>query len=117
MKSNKGEMFKRSTLVTICSALRLFFQEDKSRKTHFNILGDGFDDSAPVFKAFLRKCRKEDTGTITHKEGIEKGDIEKMYQHPLALWPDTPHGLLNKVWVPDHLVLLHAEEEAKTSDN
>ena len=58
-----------------------------------------FSSSAAVFSAVVTDLKKKGLGDTKHKPVICREDLVKLYSPShIALNPDTPSGLLNKVW-------------------
>ncbi|XP_023819623.1 uncharacterized protein LOC111948906 [Oryzias latipes] len=124
--------FENYTATTLNESLRLFYASVQSTKEggeysvaslrslraginrhlrDVNIISDTvFKSSNAVFKAIMKRYRKSGKDTSSHHPRIPESDLEKI-RCSSALSPDTPLGLVRKVWFDIQLCLARRGRE------
>ncbi|XP_023806613.2 uncharacterized protein LOC110014204 [Oryzias latipes] len=131
-QKNMDINFENYTATTLNESLRLFYASVQSTKEggeysvaslrslraginrhlrDVNIISDTvFKSSNAVFKAIMKRYRKSGKDTSSHHPRIPESDLEKI-RCSSALSPDTPLGLVRKVWFDIQLCLARRGRE------
>jgi hypothetical protein len=88
----KGEKYKLTSFRQIKYGIGKFLM-----RKEIDIDSNDFSKSNTAFKALSVDLIKQGKGDVKHKPPIASGDLQKLYQHPRALNPETPFGLQKKV--------------------
>ncbi|CAI9739953.1 XP_029650369.1uncharacterized protein LOC115223832 isoform X1 [Octopus vulgaris] len=92
VRTQGGQFYSFSSLVALRHGLNRYLKT-------VNIVNDpAFRKSNMSFKVALKRLKEAGKGSIEHKEPISQADMATLYSHSQVFNPNTPEGLLNKVW-------------------
>ncbi|GAB1609177.1 uncharacterized protein LOC115223832 isoform X1 [Argonauta hians] len=92
VRTQGGQYYSFSSLVALRHGLNRYLKT-------VNIVNDpAFRKSNMSFKVALKRLKEAGKGSIEHKEPISQTDMATLYSHSQVFNPNTPEGLLNKVW-------------------
>lgn len=92
VRTQSGQYYSFSSLVALRHGLNRYLK-------NVNIVNDpAFRKSNLSFKVALKRLKEAGKGSIEHKEPISQADMATLYSHSQVFNPNTPEGLLNKVW-------------------
>lgn len=92
VRTQGGQFYSFSSLVALRHGLNRYLK-------NVNIVNDpAFRKSNLSFKVALKRLKEAGKGSIEHKEPISQADMATLYSHSQVFNPNTPEGLLNKVW-------------------
>lgn len=96
-RSKSGQLYSKSSLVSIRSSLNRYLNEPPCCRT-VDLTKDPELRSANVtLAAVLRRLEEQGAGPVVQKQAITRSDLRKLYGSSV-FDADTPFGLLNKVW-------------------
>lgn len=96
-RKEDGTRYKAGSFLTLRQGLRRHFSE----ANNIDIVNDKeFAYSTKVFKATMTDLRRRGLGAINHHSPITKTDMQKLYSGETCVFDvESPHGLLQKVWL------------------
>ena len=101
IRTVSGGYYSKSSLLAIRQGLNRHLKGLTTKNDGDSVLDIVVDmrfaSANRVFKAMLKKTREEGKGAVEHKPPLAPNDIKKLYKHE-TFDPNTPHGLLHKVW-------------------
>jgi len=96
-RSKSGQLYSKSSLVSIRSSLNRYLNEPPYRRT-LDLTKDPELRSANLaLAAVIRQLEERGAGPVVQKQAITHGDLRTLYARGV-FDPNTPFGLLNKVW-------------------
>ncbi|KAG7280758.1 hypothetical protein CRUP_037688 [Coryphaenoides rupestris] len=96
-RSKSGQLYSKSSLVSIRSSLNRYLNEPPYRRT-LDLTKDPELRSANLtLAAVIRQLEERGAGPVVQKQAITRGDLRTLYARGV-FDPNTPFGLLNKVW-------------------
>lgn len=96
VRKEDGEMMKSTSLTSLKYGLSKYLKDE----LEIDVQNDSdFTTSNNVYQAVLTDLKKKGLGSVEHKPNICQEDLQKLYDPSnVATNPDTPSGLLHKVW-------------------
>ncbi|XP_075997668.1 uncharacterized protein LOC142991420 [Genypterus blacodes] len=96
-RSKSGQLYSKSSLISIRSSLNRFLNEPPYCRT-LDLTKDPELRSANLtLAAVIRRLEEQGAGPVVQKQAITRADLRKLYESSVFN-VDTPFGLLNKVW-------------------
>lgn len=96
-RSKSGQLYSKSSLISIRSSLNRYLNEPPYCRT-LDLTKDPELRSANLaLAAVIRRLEEQGAGPVVQKQAITRSDLRRLYDSS-AFNPDTPFGLLNKVW-------------------
>ena len=109
VKNGKGEPYGLSSYIGLRAALNRHLNDPPISKSWCLLNDSEFATSNNVFSGVIKQLRREGRDKTTHHQALSESDLAKI-KHSDALNPNTPVGLVNKVWFD---VQLHMGRRAK----
>ena len=97
VRTAKGEPYSVSSYAGLRAGINRFINDPPFSRCWSVICDSEFSSSNAVFIAMMKQIRKEGGDTSTHHSAISEADFLKI-KTSSALSPETPCGLLHKVW-------------------
>ena len=88
----KGEHYKLTSFRQLRYELLTFLKD-----VDVDLDSDDFKKSNETFTCMKKELVRQGKGSVDHKTPIPKTDLQKLYQHSVAMTPKSPTGLLHKV--------------------
>ncbi|XP_020557839.1 uncharacterized protein LOC101156882 isoform X2 [Oryzias latipes] len=96
-RSKSGQVYSRSSLISIRSSLNRYLNEPPHSRT-LDLTKDPEMRSANlVLAAVIRRLEEQGAGPVVQKQAITRADLKKLYESSV-FDTGTAYGLLNKVW-------------------
>lgn len=96
-RSKSGQVYSRSSLISIRSSLNRYLNEPPHSRT-LDLTKDPEMRSANlVLAAVIRRLEEHGAGPVVQKQAITRADLKKLYESSV-FDIGTAFGLLNKVW-------------------
>jgi len=96
VRKQDGELLKKTSLNVMKNGIAKYLKEKCDIDTKKD---PEFSSSAAVFSAVVTDFKKKGLGGTEHKPVICREDLVELYSPSnIALNPDSPSGLLHKVW-------------------
>lgn len=95
VRNGKGELYSLSSFVGIRAGLNRHFNDPPLCRSWCIFKEASFKTSNKVFAGVVKTLRKKGLDTPVHHASISRDDLEAIRK---VLDPNTPEGLVNKVW-------------------
>ncbi|XP_077440152.1 uncharacterized protein LOC144062542 isoform X2 [Vanacampus margaritifer] len=96
-RSKSGQLYSKSSLVSIRSSLNRYLNEPPHCRTLDLTKDPELRGANLALAAVIRRLEERGSGPVVQKQAIARSDLRRLYESSM-FDASTPPGLLNKVW-------------------